>query len=62
MMAILKFEGQEISIDDRMAQNDKMLLEFVATFSPELANATITRKKEGDRLVVTLTKRAGPKG
>jgi hypothetical protein len=61
-MAILKLEGQEIELDERMAQNDKALLEFVATFSPELANATITRKQEGNQTVVTLTKRAGSKG
>jgi hypothetical protein len=61
-MAILKLEGQEIELDERMAQNDKALLEFVATFSPELANATITRKQEGNQTVVALTKRAGSKG
>lgn len=61
-MAILKLEGQEIELDERMAENDKALLEFVATFSPELANATITRRKESDQTIVTLTKRAGSKG
>lgn len=61
-MAILKFEGQSLEIPDQMATNEKALLEFVATFSPQLANATISTKKEEGLLVVTLVKRAGTKG
>jgi hypothetical protein len=63
-MAILKFEGQTLTIPDRMAaaENEKALLEFVASFSPELANATVYRSQDKGTTIVSLTKRAGTKG
>jgi hypothetical protein len=60
-MAILKFEGQQVEIPDTMVGNDKALLEFVAGFSPELANGTISRTQEGGQIVITLVKQAGRK-
>jgi hypothetical protein len=60
-MAILKFEGQQVEIPDTMVGNDKALLEFVAGFSPELANGTISRTQEGGQIIITLVKQAGRK-
>lgn len=61
-MALLKFEGQEVKIPEPMAEDDAKLLEFVASFSPELANATVSKKKENGETVITLVKKAGQKG
>jgi hypothetical protein len=60
-MAILKFDGQQVEIPDTMVGNDKALLEFVAGFSPELANGTISRTQEGGQIIITLVKQAGRK-
>ena len=63
-MAIVKFEGREIPMDDTIAGNDELLRQaLIPHLGAEIANATINREnKEGQPMVVTLVKKAGPKG
>jgi hypothetical protein len=64
-MATVKFEGRDIPMDDTIAGSDELLKQaLIPHLGPEIANATISReqKEEGQPLVVTLVKRAGPKG
>lgn len=63
-MATLIFEGRDIPMDDTIAGDDELLKQaLIPHLGPEIANATIGREqKEGQPMVVTLVKRAGPKG
>jgi len=63
-MATVNFEGRAIPMDDSIAGSDELLKQaLIPHLGPEIANATISREqKEGQPMVVTLVKRAGPKG
>ncbi|GCE32108.1 hypothetical protein KDA_75920 [Dictyobacter alpinus] len=63
-MATVKFEGRAIPMDDAIAGNDELLKQaLLPHLGPEIANATVSREqKEGQAMVVTLVKKAGPKG
>src|SRR5450755_1175304 len=63
-MATVKFEGREIPMDDAIAGNDELLKQaLLPHLGAEIANATISREnKEGQPMIITLVKKAGPKG
>jgi hypothetical protein len=61
-MALVKIEGREISLDDTIAGNDDLLKQALLPHLAEVANATISREQKDGQMVVTLVKRAGPKG
>lgn len=61
-MAKVLIEGQEIELDDEIANDDESLRTALRAAWPDAANATFTRKKAGDVLTVTVQKRAGTKG
>jgi hypothetical protein len=63
-MAIIKFEGREIPMDETIAGNDELLKQaLIPHLGAEIANATINRQQaEGQPMTVTLVKKAGPKG
>lgn len=58
----LSAEGQEMDLPDELASSDDLLITALTPFYPQLAGATITRKQEGERLVVEIAKQAGHKG
>ena len=64
MTATVKYEGREIAMDDTIAGDNELLKQaLIPHLGPEIANAAISREqKEGGPMVVTLVKRAGPKG
>lgn len=61
-MALVKIEGREIPLDDTIAGNDELLKQALLPHLAEVANATISREQKDGQMVVTLVKRAGPKG
>ncbi|MFN6474028.1 MAG: hypothetical protein RMY36_030735 [Nostoc sp. SerVER01] len=61
-MAIIKIDGQDITIDDAIAQNDEDLKKVIVPFYPQLANAEIKRETTAQGLVVRMIKQAGLKG
>lgn len=63
-MATVRFEGRDIPMDDTIAGDDDLLKQaLMPHLGPEIANAQVSREqKEGQPMVVTLVKRAGPKG
>lgn len=62
-MAIIKLDGQDINIDDAIAQSDDDLKSVLVPFYPQLANAQIQREINSEGLlIVRMIKRAGPKG
>lgn len=65
MECVLRIDGQERPIDPALASasdNYAKLRKIMATIFPLIGNATISQKKEGDRTVVTVVKRADVKG
>ncbi|MEH2067907.1 MAG: hypothetical protein V7K47_07025 [Nostoc sp.] len=62
-MAIIKVDGQDIRIDDAIAQNDQDLKKVIVPFYPQLANAEIKRETTAEGLlIVRMIKQAGFKG
>lgn len=63
-MALIKLagDGQEIPMDDAIANNDDLLKRALTPFYPEMANAQIRREQIAGQLVVSLVKQAGSKG
>jgi hypothetical protein len=68
-MATIKIEGQTIKgdavgITDEIANDDELLKAALAPTWPDVRTATINRSggKDGNELVVTITKKAGTKG
>lgn len=61
-MAKILIEGQEIDLEDEIANNDEMLKAALKPAWPDAANATFARKTDGGVLKVTVTKKAGTKG
>jgi hypothetical protein len=64
MNAKIKIEGQELELEEEIAQDDELLKAALAPTWPAVSTATFTRTggKDGKQLVVTVTKRAGTKG
>lgn len=60
--AIVKIEGQDVPIAERIAADDNLLKKALRRFYHSITNATITRKREGGVLIVTVVKRADYKG
>lgn len=60
--AIVRYDGQEFSIDRTVAESDSHLRAALAGVYPSLATAAFSRATENGRLVVTATKTAGTKG
>ncbi len=62
MPTIVKLEGQDIPLTDEIAATDDRVRAALAPFYPDVANAEIQRKQEGEQTIITIVKRAGPKG
>lgn len=62
MPTIVKLEGQDIPLTDEVAATDDRVRAALAPFYPDVANAEIQRKQEGEQTIITIVKRAGPKG
>lgn len=60
--AIVRYDGQEFSIDRTVAESDSHLRAALSGVYPSLATAAFSRATENGRLVVTATKTAGTKG
>lgn len=61
-MAEIRIEGQVITLADDIAADDAKLRATLVAVSPVAATCEIVRAREGDKLVVSLIKRAGTKG
>ena len=62
-MATVRFEGRDIPMPETIAASDELLKQaLVPHLGAEIANATISRTTTDERMIVTLVKRAGPKG
>ncbi|MCI0488973.1 MAG: hypothetical protein L0229_20465 [Blastocatellia bacterium] len=55
-------DQQTLELADEIAGTDDTLRAALSPYYPDLANCDIARKKTGDAMVVTVTKRAGTKG
>lgn len=62
MKYIAIIEGQEISLDEAIAQDDNTLKTAISVYFPEYANAEIERKTTDDTVSIRLIKKAGTKG
>lgn len=60
--AIVKIEGQDVPVSERIASDDTLLKKALRRFYHSINNATITRKREGGVLIVTVVKRSDYKG
>ena len=58
----VEIDGQIVPVDSRTAATDESIRQALRGFYPEIANATITRRTEGTRELISIVKRAGPKG
>jgi hypothetical protein len=61
-MATITLNGQTFELDDSIAGDDVRLKDALAPYAPDIHTAQITRTQSGDKLIVTITKRAGTKG
>src|SRR3954451_22663590 len=61
-MATISLNGQTFELDDSIAGDDARLKDALAPYAPDIHTAQITRTQNGDKLLVTITKRAGTKG
>ena len=61
-MATITLNGQTFELDDSIAGDDARLKDALAPYAPDIHTAQITRTQQGDKLLVTITKRAGTKG
>lgn len=62
-MATVRFEGRDIPMPEAIASSDELLKQaLVPHLGAEIANASISRETKDERMIVTLVKRAGPKG
>lgn len=59
---IIEIEGQAIPVDPETASSDEGVKQALRGFYPEIAAATINRRMEGAREIITVVKRAGTKG
>ncbi|MFL6284458.1 MAG: hypothetical protein ACJ74Q_15040 [Pyrinomonadaceae bacterium] len=60
--AIVKIEGQDVPLAERIASDDTLLKKALRRYYHSITNSTITRKREGGVLIVTVVKRADFKG
>lgn len=60
--AVIKIEGQEFELETVLAEDDKMLKTVLQPHFSILENANITRETKDGRLIVTIVKKAQPKG
>jgi hypothetical protein len=60
--AIVKIEGQDVPIAERIAADDTLLKKALRRYYHSINNSTITRKREGGTLIVTVVKRSDYKG
>src|SRR6059058_6119836 len=61
-MATITLNGQTFDLDDSIAGDEARLKDALAPYAPDIHTAQITRTQQGDKLLVTITKRAGTKG
>ena len=55
-------EGQDISLPADIAASDDLIRKALSPFYPDVANADIRRETKDGASVITVVKRAGPKG
>jgi hypothetical protein len=55
-------EGQIIPVPEEIGSDDEKVLQALAPFYPEVANAGITRSEKDGVITVTVIKKAGSKG
>ena len=62
-LALVRFEGQELELEDSIAREDQAIIAALSAWYPMLATAKFTRSTAPDgRLVVEATKQGGTKG
>lgn len=59
---VLEGDGQEFDIPVELAETDELLENALAGAYPDIREAHIERKTENGTLVITISKRSGPKG
>jgi len=59
---VVVIDNQEIPLDAETAASDHEIRQALRWCYPEIANATINRRTEGEREIITVIKRAGTKG
>ena len=62
MVHVVVIDNQEIPLDAETAASDHEIRQALRWCYPEIANATINRRTEGEREIITVIKRAGTKG
>ena len=62
MVHVVVVDNQEIPLDAETAASDHEIRQALRWCYPEIANATINRRTEGEREIITVIKRAGTKG
>jgi len=62
MKYIAIIEGQEIPLDEAIAQDDNTLKTAISVYFPDYANAEIERQTTDDTVSIRLVKKAGTKG
>ncbi len=62
MKYIAIIEGQQIPLDETIAQDDNTLKTAISVYFPEYANAEIERQTTDDTVSIRLVKKAGTKG
>lgn len=62
MSHVVVIDNQEIPLDPETAASDHEIRQALKWCYPEIANATINRRTEGEREIITVIKRAGTKG
>ena len=60
--ATIKIEGQEFELETVLAQDDKMIKTILQPHYSSVENANITRETKDGKLIVTIVKKAQPKG
>jgi hypothetical protein len=60
--ALVRIEGQEIPLKEEIVASDALLKKVLRPYYPAIMNASITRRREGERLIATIVKRADYKG
>ncbi len=55
-------EGQDVPLPADIAASDDLIRKALSPFYPDVANAEVRRDTQDGALVITVVKRAGPKG
>ena len=55
-------EGQDVPLPADIAASDDLIRKALSPFYPDVANAEIKRETKDGASVITVVKRAGPKG